>query len=124
MAYTGTTAASTASNPPRELIPRMGGLAAQTTQLTTAAAGTGGGQDPYRMQTGGLWLYASSEASTAVTAANYFTDAKRLGMRPGDVIFGVSWTTLGSSAELFVSVVNSVTTAGASLSTSARISST
>lgn len=120
MAYAGTTAASTASNPPRELVPRIGGLPAST-QLSTAV---GGGQNPWRMQTGGLWLYASSHGSTAVTASNFFTDGLQLGMRVGDVVLGVSWTTLGSSCELFASVVNSVTTAGASLSTSARISST
>jgi len=120
MAYSGTTALSTASNPPRLLVPRIGGLPAST-QLSTAV---GGGEDPWRMQTGAVWMYASSHPSTEVSEADFFADGLQLGMRAGDAILSISWTTLGSSAEIFWGVVNSVSTAGASLSTSGRISST
>lgn len=120
MAYSGTTELSTASNPPRLLIPRIGGLPAST-QLSTAV---GGGEDPWRMQTGAVWMYASSHPSTDVSELNFFTDGLQLGMRSGDALMSISWTTLGSSAEILWGVVNSVTTAGASLSTSARLTST
>lgn len=119
MTYYGTTAASTNSNPPRLLVERLGGLAAST-QLSTAV---GGGMSPYRMQAGGLWIYNSSDPVATVKGANYFSDGDRLGMRPGDVVISVYWTTLGSSQTVSMNVVNSVTTNGASLSTSLGVAS-
>lgn len=119
MTYLGTTAASTASNPPRLLIPRLGGLVGST-QLSTAA---GGGENPYRVQAGGFWLYASSDPVGTVKTSGYFSDGDRLGMKVGDVVMSVFWTTLGSSKEVSIDVVDQVTTAGASLSTSLGIAS-
>lgn len=118
MAYQGTTAASSVANPPRLLIPRMGGLPASTA-LSTAV-----GQNPYREQAGGVWLYSSSHGSTATMDTNFFTDAKRLGIQPGDVLMGFQWTTLGSSTVLYMGVFTAVSTAGANLSTGGTITST
>jgi hypothetical protein len=120
MAYQGTTAASTASNPPRVLVPNLGGLPGST-QLST---GVGGGMSPYRMQGGALWFYSSSDPHATVSTGNYFTDGQKLGMRVGDVVLGLYWTTQGSSVEIYMNAIKSVTTAGASFSTSATLTST
>jgi hypothetical protein len=121
MAYAGTTAASTASNPPRLLIPRVGGVPGSS-RLSTAS---GGGMDPWRMQTGAVWLYASSHPTATVAATGFFTDGEKLGMRPGDLMFTVKWTTAGSSVTVALGVIQRISTAGAaSLSTSVQITST
>lgn len=112
MAYLGSTAASSVANPPTLLIPKiMGGIPA-TTQLSTA-----NGTNVYQEQGGGVWRYVSSNASSDVIAANYFTDAQAIGMRPGDMLFIQQWTTLGSSFTLAITGVVSVSTSGAVVST-------
>jgi hypothetical protein len=76
------------------------------------------------MQAGGVWLYSSSHPTTAVCDTGFFSDGQALGMRPGDLVFITQWTTLGSSVELSIGVINKISTAGAaSVSTSARITS-
>ena len=118
MAYQGTTAASSVSNPPRVMIPRLGGIPATTT-LSTA-----NGTNTYREQAAGaLWFYASSHGTTELMASNFFSDAWQLGMRPGDVLLGFQWTTAGSTQTLVMGVIGSVSTAGAALSTGGTISS-
>ena len=118
MAYLGSTAASSVANPPRCLIPSFSGLAG-TTQLST-----GNGTNVYREQGGGVWLYMSSHGSTEAMDSNFFTDARDIGMRPGDILFGVQWTTLGSSIVFYMGAIRSVSTAGANLSTGGSITST
>lgn len=117
MAYQGSTAASSVANPPRCLIPRLGGIPAST-QLST-----GVGTNTYREQGGGVWFYASSHGSTEVQDSNFFTDAWYLGIRPGDILFGFQWTTLGSSIVMYTGVFRSVSTAGANLTTGGTITS-
>jgi len=121
MAYLGSTAASSVANPPVCILPKvMGGIAA-TTQLSTAV-----GTNVYQEQGGALWLYKSSHLMTAYSATGFFTDARNIGMRPGDILIAQSWTTLGSSINLAIFSVQAVTTGGAVLSTGATgfISST
>lgn len=101
MAYHGTTAASSLSNPPIKLISGVGNYNYQST-------GHGGGRQ--------VWLYNSSNATSDVQAANFFTDAKYLGMRQGDIILGTVAT--GSSVSFYAGVISSVTTAGANLASS------
>jgi hypothetical protein len=117
MAYLGSTAASSVTNPPICLVPRLGGVT--STQLSTAV-----GSNVYREQGGALWLYRSSHGSTETMASNFFTDAWYLGMRPGDVILGYQWTTLGSSIVTYLGVLAAVSTAGAALSTGGTFTST
>jgi hypothetical protein len=117
MAYQGTTELSSVANPPRLLIPRFGGLP-NSTQLSTAV-----GQNPWREQAGALWGYWSSH-STEVMSSNFFTDAKALGMRPGDIVMVVGWTTLGSTVNLTIGVVRHVSSDGGSLTTGGSITST
>jgi hypothetical protein len=118
MAYQGSTAASSVANPPRALISRFAGVPAST-QLSTAV-----GANTYREQGGGVWLYMSSHGSTATQDSNFFTDAWYIGIRPGDLMFGVQWTTLGSSLVFYMGVFGSVSTAGAALTTGGTITST
>jgi hypothetical protein len=127
MAYFGTTAASSQSNPPRQLVapfacnPALtGSTEFLSTQGSTAANnpnGPGGGG-------GGLWYYSSTNATTDMTASNFFSDGFYLGMRAGDVLMTASYTSLGSSVIAGFGIIVSVSTAGASLSTGSFNTST
>ncbi len=108
MAYFGTTAASSVANPPMRLGGSLGGGLNQTS--TTGAGGS-------------VWLYGSTNPSTDLTSANFFTDAFYLGMRQGDLVmwFGSS----GSSGFCGLGQLGAVTTAGAAIGSSgAFLSST
>lgn len=118
MAYQSSTNGSSVANPPRCLIPKFGGIP-NSTQLSTAV-----GVNVYRDQGGAVWLYSSSHGSTEVMASNFFSDAQNLGMRPGDIVLGMQWTTLGSSIVMYIGGIASVSTAGANLSTGGTITST
>ena len=118
MAYLGSTQASSVANPPRCIVPRFIGGKAASTQLSTAV-----GTNVYQEQGGALWLYMSSHGSTEVQDTNFFTDAWYLGMRPGDMLMGMQWTTLGSSLVFYMGGIRSVSTAGANLSTGGTITS-
>lgn len=127
MAYFGTTAASSVSNPPRQLVAPFatnaslpGSTQFLSTQGSTAAnnsnAPGGGG--------GGLWAYVSTNLTTDLTVANFFSDGFYLGMNAGDQIQGAQFTSLGSSVTTFYGTIVSVSTAGASLSTGSLLTST
>lgn len=122
MAYLGSTQATSLANPPRCLISGFAGVP-KSTQLSTAVP-SDGARSAYALQGGAVWLYASSHGSTAVMDTNFFTDAQRLGIRPGDLLLGYQWTTLGSSLVMYMGVFGSVSTAGANLSTGGSITST
>lgn len=127
MAYFGTTAATSVSNPPRQLIMPLAQNAAipgstqfLSTQGSTAANnpnGPGGGG-------GGLWFYTSTNLTTDLTAANFFSDGFYMGMSAGDVVIGNQFTSLGSSVITFTGSIVSVSTAGATMSTGTLITST
>ena len=109
MAYFGTTAATSASNPPMKIGGGFGG----TIQGSTT---TGGGM--------ACWFYSSTNLTTDMTASNFFTDARRLGMNQGDLVLGTQFTSAGSSVISFMDVLGAVTTSGAALSTGGTMSST
>ena len=115
MAYLGTTAATTLQNPPM-LLARGFGSGFNTTGGSSAgvAAGTGSGC--------GLWMYASTNSSTEVIAANFFSDGYYLGMRVGDVVICAGAT--GSSGLLCMHTVSSASSAGVALSSAAGVTST
>ena len=122
MAYLGSTQASSLANPPRCIIPRfMGGPT--STALSTAVP-SDGAQSAYQVQGGALWFYNSSHGSTELMASNFFSDAWFLGIRPGDALMGMQWTTAGSSLVTYFGGFASVSTAGANLSTGGTITST
>lgn len=116
MAYSGTTAATSVSNPPRKLVEGIAGNAG-TTGLTTAPGNVSG-------QGGALWFYSSTNATTDIVASNFFSDGKNLGMRPGDMVMGVQFTSAGSSVTTFYGAITGVSSSGASLSTGSLITST
>lgn len=114
MAYNGSTAGSTLANPPILVFSAVGG---RVLNNGSTLNGTGGGMGAQ------LWIYTSTDSSTAPVAANYFTDAKALGMRGGDIVLQVGAT--GSTVGVSVNVLGAVTTSGAAYaSTGSQISST
>lgn len=114
MAYNGSTAGSTLANPPMLVWGAMGG---RVLNNGSTINGTGAGSGAQ------IWFYSSTDSSTAPFAANYFTDAQRLGMRGGDVVLQVGAT--GSTLGVSVNVLGTVSSAGAAYASSgAQISST
>lgn len=116
MSYSGSTAGTTLANPPRKVADGIVTLHA-TTGLSTAPTAPGA-------QGGALWTYTSTNLTTDVTASNFFSDGKNLGMRPGDIVIGSQFSSAGSSVQLFIGVITGVSTDGASLSTGSVITST
>lgn len=106
MSYSGSTA--TTPNPPQSC----------ALPLTRGSSSLAGAEKP------GLWLYKSTNLTTDIVAANFFTDGWYLGMRAGDIVQGVQYTSAGSSVISFIGVIASVTTNGASLSTGGTMTST
>lgn len=98
--YLGTTAASSVSNPPVELMNSLGG------QGNRPGAGSA------------LWYYNSTNTSTEVTTANFFTDGLQLGMKAGDIVFVNYTTSIGSTAVIpYMGSIGIVSTLGATLNT-------
>ena len=111
MAYIGTTAASSVQNPPVCVNPGIGGGA------RLASTGCPIGQR--------IWMFGSTDTSSSPFTANYFSDAKNLGIKQGDVAICVGMTsTVASSQVLMLGVFGAVTTDGSQLSTWSFISST
>lgn len=99
------------SNPPRCILPAMGGpLAANSTSVANGAQ---------------LWFYSSTNGSTELMASNFFTDGKYLGMRTGDVLIHSGYSTQSSTGHILaIGMVADVSTAGARLSTGGTVTST
>ena len=116
MAYSGTTAASSVANPPRQMIQSIGANHG-TTGLTSAPGAPGA-------QGGGLWFYCSTNLTTDLVASNFFSDGLYLGMRPGDMVFGMQFSSAGSSVQTFMGAITGVSSNGASLSTGSLVTST
>ena len=127
MAYSGTTAASSVANPPRQLVAPFAqnpAIAGSTMFLSTAGSTAANNPNAPGGGGGGLWFYASTNLTTDLTAANFFSDGFYIGMRPGDIVQGAQFSSLGSSVTTFIGAIVSVSTAGASFSTGSLITST
>ena len=112
MSYSGTTAASSVANPPNQIARVVGGRLS-----ASSSASAGGG--------GGLWMYNSTNLTTDMTAANFFSEAHYSGMKQGDLVIGTQASSAGSTTQIvFVGAVGAVTTAGAALSTGGTMTST
>lgn len=112
MAYSGTTAASSVANPPNQIARVVGGRLS-----ASSSASAGGG--------GGLWLYNSTNLTTDMTAASFFSEAYYMGMKQGDLVMGVQASSAGSTTQIaYMGVLGDVTTAGAALSTGGTMTST
>lgn len=107
MAYKSSTNASSVANPPKLLVPSIGAFAASSAFSSAAVQ---------RQYGGALWHYVSTHSSTAVIAANFFSDGKKLGMKVGDAVWGVQFSTAGSSGKVYHGTVKTVSTSGATLS--------
>lgn len=103
MAYKGTTELSSVANPPRCITAGMWGK-----RSTTVLPSSVGGQN--------VWLYNSTDSCTDMVAANFFTDAQKLGMRQGDLIMGTFTT--GSTVSAYMGVIGAVTSAGGNIASS------
>jgi hypothetical protein len=90
MAYLGTTAASSVSNPPSMITQGVGG-------------------------TPSFWSYKSTHTSTSLKTANFFTDAKVLGINQDDLMFAVNNASTTAPIS-YMGAFGAVTTSGAALS--------
>jgi hypothetical protein len=111
MSYSGSTAAT--PNPPRLLVPAMSGpLPISSTSIYRRASQ--------------LWIYNTSDASTALMNAAYFTDGKQLGMQLGDMLMALCASTESSTGHVTVMgpLVTTASTAGWNLSTGGTLTST
>ena len=127
MSYFGTTSASSVANPPRQICAGVASnpvIAGSTQFLSTQGSTAANNPNAPGGAGGGLWYYASTNLTTDLVAANFFSDGFYLGMRAGDMVMGCQFSSLGSTVQSFLSAIVSVSTAGASLSTGAFISST
>ena len=90
MAYSGTTAATSLSNPPIQLARGVGNIVNQSGAVagSTAQPLVGGC---------GLWFYSSTDGTTLLQGTAYFTDGAQLGMRNGDILINVASTAVGST---------------------------
>lgn len=127
MSYFGTTQLSSVANPPRQLVAPFAvnpALAGSTEYLSTQGSTAANNPNAPGGGGGGLWFYASTNQTTDIVAANFFSDGFYIGMKAGDIVQGAQFTSLGSSVTTFIGAIVSVSTAGASLSTGSLITST
>ena len=90
MAYLGSTAASSVSNPPSLIQEGIGGSPS-------------------------LWAYKSTHTSTSLKTASFFTDAKALGIEQDDILFATNNASTTAPIS-YVGPFGAVSTAGAALS--------
>ena len=122
-AYNGSTKASSVANPP-VMIAEARGYGAD---VHIASGSTLYINNDYGASTAGtykqgqgfgqrMWVYHTTDMTSAPWDSAYFTDGGPLGMRPGDIIFMVrQGTTLGTSQYLSIGVIGNVSTSGAAL---------
>lgn len=123
MAYLGTTQLSSVSNPPIRVWSGMGAGADVRIAGGTTMYVSGTGKGLNFGQQG--WVYHTTDITSAPLASGYFTDAKALGIRPGDIFFFVQEaTSVPSSQMLRLNVVSQVTSDGAAFSTASNIQGT
>jgi hypothetical protein len=120
MAYLGTTQASSLSNPPVMLAGIMGAGPDSHIAGSSIYAFNNAGQsstNTYRegMSVGGrLWQYFTTDVTTTVLNAGYFSDAGAMGMRPFDwVLINACGTTNSTASVGRLTYVTSISTAGA-----------
>lgn len=113
MSYQGSTAASSVANPPVRV--SLGPIAQPNNNGSSSVAEKGNQ----------VWAYKSTNLTTDLTAANFFTDAKALGMRNGDVLIASQYSTESSTGHILaIGMITDVSTSGGRLSTGGTITST
>lgn len=121
MAYFSSTVGAT-GNPPQLVFPMGGGArtilgTSNITAWTSAVAVPAAGVQ--------IWRYNSTNLTTDLVSAGFFTDGYRLGMQIGDLLFGTQWTSAGSSFISYAGVLTTTnSTAGWNLTTGGTMTST
>lgn len=102
---------STTNQPFQVLGSRFGGLAANSTSVYSRVPN--------------LWMFLTTDGTTAVNNAGYFTDGKQLGMKRGDVLLSVHASTESSTGHMlsFGILYSSNSSAGWNCSTDSRLTS-
>jgi len=112
MSYVGSTAASTVANPPNRVTQ---GLMSQSNYNESTSISNGGS----------LWTYNSSNLTTDLVVANFFSDGHTLGMRNGDILIANTYSTESSTGQIvIIGTIVGLSTSGASMSSEGFISST
>lgn len=99
--YVGSTATSTAANPPVVLASVIGGRL----QYTSTGSTTPIGNLPASASGGKLWFYSSTNYADDAAAAAFFNDGQALGMSRGDVLIGVAATADSTSGFLYMGIL-------------------
>ena len=103
---------SSTGNPPSRI---DSGLLSQRNVRESTSAGEGGA----------LWTYTSTNLTTDLTAASFFSDAADRGMRNGDILISATYSTESSTGHILViGMIAFDSTSAASLSTDGTITST
>lgn len=88
-------------------------------QIVAAVAGGAGGPTISGLTAGSsdcggsVWAYRSSDAIAAVQAANYFAEGFKLGMRRGDIVFAIQFSTAFAVSSGGVGVITAVNASSA-----------
>lgn len=102
--YVGSTAASTAANPPVVMDSVIGG------HIQYSNTGATGSTAPFfGLPNGGmggkLWFYSSTNLGTDAAAAAFFNDGPALGMTIGDVMIGVYSSAYSTTPYIYLGVL-------------------
>lgn len=113
MAYSGSTASATLVNPPNRV---SQGLISRRSVAESTSVNDGGS----------LWVYNSTNTTTAMYAVGFFTDGKEIGMRPGDILLARCSSGEGSTHQrVVIGIVHSTDLdSGTNLTTGGSLSST
>lgn len=133
MAYLGTTAASSVSNPPVRIAGTMAGIdqripgtgtTGSTIYMNNAWRASTSVYSEGRAFGGQIWGYWSTDNTTAIATTGYFTDAGMLGMRPGDVVIAVGCTGGAGTMITRILTVQHISTSGAASMSTAPLAPT
>ena len=106
------------ANPPVLLV--GANLATYDPDATALSTDVPGGKQGMR-----IWGYSSTNPTATVQGSGFFSNARQLGMQPGDLLFGCYYSSAGSSIVSYGGFISAVSTAGAAnLSTGGTFTST
>lgn len=101
LTYNGSTAGSTAANPPNMLVQVAGGR--------VPWASSGSTDSPVDYSAGGkVWFYSSTNLCqdlSSTAQVNAFSDGIALGMRKGDVLIGIQTSGNSTAPQLYLGVI-------------------
>ena len=120
LTYSGSTAGSTASNPPMVIAQAVGGRVPWAT--------TGSTDSPVDYSAGGkVWFYSSTNLCqdlSSTAQVNAFSDGIALGMRKGDILIGVQTSGNSTAGQLYMGIIGASNASTGFSLTTAYITST